>query len=352
MISLVAPNFAEGNDRRRAYAVIPAAAAVGAAAGPIIGGFLTTYLTWRLGFLMEVLVVLFILLMRSRIKDASLESGMRPKFDYLGLVFSAAGLGILAYGIILAGTYGFVTCRVPYTVGGKEILAVGSVSPTVLFAIVGLLILGVFLWWEIFRHGRGGDTLINPELFKNLAVICGVSTNLFQYFLMAGIMFSLCLFLQIVLGYDAFTTGLTILPLSIALFLVAFAGARLSKRFYPKRIVQAGFITMILGAALLGLGMGKNVSGADFIPSLIVLGAGLGLVASQINEIEQSAVAKEEAGETSGLNYTFQNLGASLGTAIAGALIAAILLSTSLSLVQQSTVLNPSQKSDIEQLVN
>jgi MFS family permease len=325
MVALVPANFAEGQARKRAFAVIPAAAAVGAAAGPIIGGFLTTYITWRLGFALEVLVVIFILIYRGRVKDSPFE-GERPRFDYLGLVFSAAGMGILVYGIILAGDYGFFRCRVPYTVGGKEVLAVGSVSPTIIFTLVGLVILAVFIWWETFRHGRGKDTLINPGLFKKLAVVCGVSVNLFQFFLMNGIMFSLCLFLQAVFKYDAFTTGLTILPMSITLFVVALAGARLSRRFDPKRIVQVGFIVMVAGAALLGLATGKSVTGSDFIPAFLVLGSGLGLVASQINEIEQSAVAREEAGETSGLNYTAQNLGASLGVAVAGAIIAGYLV--------------------------
>jgi len=325
MVALVPANFAEGQARKRAFAVIPAAAAVGAAAGPIIGGFLTTYITWRLGFALEVLVVIFILIYRGRVKDSPFE-GERPKFDYAGLVFSAAGMGILVYGIILAGDYGLFKCRVPYVVGGKEILAVGDVSPAIIFAIVGLAILAVFVWWETFRHGRGKDTLINPGLFKKMAVVCGVSTNLFQYFLMTGIMFSLCLFLQAVFKYDAFKTGLTILPLSITLFVVAIAGARLARRFDPKRIVQVGFLVMVVGAAFLGLATGKSVSGSDFIPAFLVMGTGLGLVASQINEIEQSAVAREEAGETSGLNYTAQNLGASLGTAVAGAIIASYLV--------------------------
>jgi MFS family permease len=321
MVALVPANFAEGQARKRAFAVIPAAAAVGAAAGPIIGGFLTTYLTWRLGFFMEVLVVIFILVMHNKVKDSPFE-GDHPRFDYAGLVFSAAGLGILVYGVILAGTYGFFKCKVPYTVGGKEILAVGQVSPTVLFVIAGLMILAVFVWWESFRQGRGKDTLINLKIFKNLAVVGGVSTNLFQYFLMTGIMFSLCLFLQTVFGYDAFKTGLTMLPLSITLFVVAIAGAKLSRRFDPKRLVQVGFLVMVAGAALMGLGLSSNASGIDFLPAFLVLGTGLGMVASQINEIEQSAVSKEQASETSGLNYTAQNLGASLGTAIAGALIA------------------------------
>jgi EmrB/QacA subfamily drug resistance transporter len=351
MVALVPANFKDPESRKKAFAVIPAAAAVGAAAGPIIGGFLTTYLTWRLGFFMEVLVVIFILIMHKKVQDSPLE-GAPPKFDYLGVVFSASGLGILVYGIILAGTYGFFMCTVPYTINGKEVLSVGSVSPTVIFVAIGLAILAVFIWWESFRRKRGKDTLINLDLFKKLAVVCGVSTNLFQYFLMTGVMFSLCLFLQVVLSYDAFKTGLTILPLSITLFIVALAGARFAKRFDPKRIVQLGFLVMVAGAALLGLGMGKTVSGWDFLPAFIVLGAGLGLVASQINEIEQSAVAREQAGETSGLNYTSQNLGASLGTAIAGALIATILLSTSVALIQESTVLNSHQKSTLDKLVN
>jgi MFS family permease len=351
MISLVISNFEPGIDRMRAYAVIPAAAAVGAAAGPIIGGFLTTYLTWRLGFLMEVLVVMFILLVRGRIKDAPLESEARPKFDYVGMILSVTGLGILVYGIILAGTYGFFKCRVPFTIAGKEVLAAGDISPTIIFVIVGLVIIGLFVLWEAVWHRRGKSTLISPALLRNMAVMCGISTNMFQYFLMAGAIFSLSLFAQIVLKYDAFTTGLTILPLSISVFLVAAAGAKLAKRFYPKRIIQVGFIVMLVGTALLGLGMGKNVSGADFIPSLLVLGAGLGLVASQLNNIQQSSVEPEQTSETSGLNYTFQNLGTSLGTAIAGALIITLLIATSLSLVQQSAVLTAGQKAGLEQYV-
>lgn len=350
MVSLVSSNFAEGQERKHAYAVIPAAAAVGAAAGPIIGGFLTTYITWRLGFAMEVVVVIFILIMHRKIKDSPLE-GAKPRFDYPGVIFSAAGLGILVYGIILAGTYGFFRCRTPYSLGGKEILSTGSVSPTVIYAIIGLVILAAFIFWEVFRHNRGRDTLINPDLFKNLAVVCGVSTNLFQYLLMTGVIFSLCLFLQVVFSYDAFTTGLTILPLSITLFVVAIAGARLARRFDPKLIVMVGFAVMVAGAGLLGLGMGKHASGWDFLPAFLVLGTGLGLVASQINEIEQSAVSREEAGETSGLNYTSQNLGASLGTAVAGALIASILISASLTGIQQSS-LSSSQKSGLENMVN
>lgn len=352
MISLVVPNFEPGIARMRAYAVIPAAAAIGAAAGPIIGGFLTTYITWRLGFLMEVLVVIFILIMRGRVEDAAIGSELRPKFDYPGLVLSVAGLGTLVYGIILANTYGFFKCRAPFTIAGKQVLAVGDVSPTVLFVIAGLVITGFFAFWEFLWHRRGKSTLINPALFRNMAVVCGVSTNLFQYFLMAGVIFSLSLFAQIVLKYSAFTTGLTILPLSVSVFLVATVGAKLAKRFYPKRIVQVGFIIMLAGAALLGLGMVKHTSGVDFIPSLLFLGAGLGLVASQLNSIQQSSVEPEQASETSGLNYTSQNLGTSLGTAIAGALIVTILISTSLTLVQQSTVLSSSQKSGIEKYVN
>ena len=344
MITLIAANFAPGMERVRAYAVVPAVAAIGAGVGPIIGGFLTTYVNWRLGFLIGAVVVVFCLAMSGRITDT--VGKHRLKFDYVGLLLSVLGLGTVVSGLLLANSYGLFVCRAPFSIGGTQVLGVGDVSPSILTVIVGLVIVALFVAWEFLRKHRDKPTLINPVLFKNVVVMCAAATNLFQEFLMTGLMFALALFAQMVLAYDAFTTGVMQLPLSIAVVVWASVGAKLVRRMYPKRVVQIGYLIMLAGAALLGLAMGKHTSGWDFLPSLLVLGTGLGLLASQLDAIPQSSVPPELANEASGLNNTSQSLGDSLGPAIAGVAISALFLSTATSLISQNTVLTPTQKSE------
>ena len=344
MITLITANFAPGMERVRAYAVVPAVAAIGAGVGPIIGGFLTTYVNWRLGFLLGAVVVVFCLAMSGRITDA--VGKHRLKFDYVGLLLSVLGLGTVVSGLLLANSYGLFVCRAPFSIGGTQVLDVGDVSPSILTVIVGLVIVALFVAWEFLRKRRDKPTLINPVLFKNVVVMCAAATNLFQEFLMTGLMFALALFAQMILGYDAFTTGVMQLPLSIAVVVWASVGAKLVRRMYPKRVVQIGYLIMLAGAALLGLAMGKHTSGWDFLPSLLVLGTGLGLLASQLDAIPQSSVPPELANEASGLNNTSQSLGDSLGPAIAGVAISVLFLSTATSLISQNTVLTPTQKSE------
>lgn len=344
MITLITANFAPGMERVRAYAVVPAVAAIGAGVGPIIGGFLTTYVNWRLGFLIGAVVVVFCLAMSGRITDT--VGKHRLKFDYVGLLLSVLGLGTVVSGLLLANSYGLFVCRAPFSIGGTQVLDVGDVSPSILTVIVGLVIVALFVAWEFLRKHRDKPTLINPVLFKNVVVMCAAATNLFQEFLMTGLMFALALFAQMILGYDAFTTGVMQLPLSIAVVVWASVGAKLVRRMYPKRVVQIGYLIMLAGAALLGLAMGKHTSGWDFLPSLLVLGTGLGLLASQLDAIPQSSVPPELANEASGLNNTSQSLGDSLGPAIAGVAISALFLSTATSLISQNTVLTPTQKSE------
>ena len=270
----------------------------------------------------------------------------RLKFDYVGLLLSVLGLGTVVSGLLLANSYGLFVCRAPFSIGGTQVLDVGDVSPSILTVIVGLVIVALFVAWEFLRKRRDKPTLINPVLFKNVVVMCAAATNLFQEFLMTGLMFALALFAQMVLAYDAFTTGVMQLPLSIAVVVWASVGAKLVRRMYPKRVVQIGYLIMLAGAALLGLAMGKHTSGWDFLPSLLVLGTGLGLLASQLDAIPQSSVPPELANEASGLNNTSQSLGDSLGPAIAGVAISVLFLSTATSLISQNTVLTPTQKSE------
>jgi MFS family permease len=348
MMSLITGNFAAGVERAKAFGIVAAMAAVGAAAGPIVGGLLTTYASWRYGFAAEVLVSLIVLSQHKAIKD-TVANLKKTKFDYIGFILSAGGLTIIVFGILLANVYGIFVARSDYYLGNTQIAHQGGVSPTIIFVIVGLVILAGFLGWQIYRSRRNQAVLINPELFKVRAVKSGSASILMQQFIMQGVIFSLALVLQIVMGYNAFQTGLVILPLSIMVLILATIGARLSKNHEPRSITMVGFLTIVAGVLILGVRIGKLVDGIDYAIPMAIIGAGVGLTASQLGNLVQSSVKPEQTSEASGLSSTFQNLGSSLGTAIAGSVMIAIFVNTSVTLINQNTTFNSDQKTQLTQ---
>lgn len=343
MFSLITGNFAAGPARSRAYGQLAAMAAIGAAVGPIVGGLLTSYASWRLGFAGEVVIAGVVLLNRRLIKDAPI-AGIRPKFDFGGLILSVAGLVILVYGILLANTYGIFKARADYSLFGIQLAHKGGLAPTVILSIIGLAILGLFLVWETWRTSRARATLVSPKLFKIRTVKAGISSIGIQQFIMAGVIFSLSLVLQLSLGYSAFKTGLTILPLSVLLLFGAGVGSRINSTYKPRSIVLVGFGLLFLGVVFLGLRASHLTTGMEAFLPLVLMGAGLGFTASQLGNLIQSSVSLDYTNEASGLSSTFQNLGSSLGTALAGSIMIAVLISSSQSLIASNNVLSPGQK--------
>ncbi len=346
MISLISANFEKGPKRVKAYGNLAAMAAIGAAIGPIIGGLLTTYASWRYVFAGEVLIVLYILINNKTIQDAHLV-GEKPKLDWLGAGLTAAGMFVIVQGILLANTYGFFKARVPFSVGGNVVLQAGQVSPSILFVIAGLGILGLFVLWEMHRKKVGKDVLVHLRLFANSIVQSGLASILTLYLIMGGTMYAMALYTQVNLGYSAILSGLTLLPMSIMIMLLASRGAIMAQKFAPRYIVRAGFVLVFVGAVLLGL-FGKNATtGWALVPGIAVAGAGIGIIMSQLQNLVQSSVELKDASETSGLMATFQNLGMSLGTALSGVLLIISLLGVSTQLIAQNTQLNDAQKAQL-----
>jgi MFS family permease len=348
MFSLITGNYPPGQARAKAYGMLAAMGAVGAATGPIVGGLLTTYASWRLGFAGEVVISGWVLLQHKAIQDAPLGAA-KPKFDFVGFILSAAGLTTVVTGILLANTYGLVKSRGNFSIGGVQIAHTGGVSPTIIFVIAGLIILAGFIAWQAREIRLGHPSLVNPKLLKIRAVSAGISSVLMQQFLIAGVIFALSVYLQLAVGYNAFETGLTLLPMSIALLIIANIGARLVDTFEPRSMVMGGFAILLVGVAWLGARVGHLGTGMEFFLPMVIIGVGLGFTASQLGNLVQSSVEQEYTSEASGLSSTFQNLGSSLGTALAGSIIISVLISTSLTLIQSNTVLNTSQKSQYTQ---
>jgi len=333
IVALVASNFARPQ-RPRAYGLVASAGAIAVAAGPLIGGLFTTYLSWRCVFAGEVLVVLVILALIRRIADTPAAKGTR--LDLVGTVLSALGLGLIVYGILRAGTWGFVQPKegAPQWIG---------LSPVIWLILGGGLVLRVFMWWEIHRVQRGGAVLVDPAILRNRTMRGGLISFLFQYLLQAGLFFAVPLFLSVALGLSAVATGVRLLPLSITLLLAAAGVPKVFPNASPRRVVQLGFLALFAGIVILVALLDVSAGPEIITWPMLLAGLGVGALASQLGSVTVSAVPDEQSGEVGGIQNTVTNLGASIGTALSGAILIAALTSSFLTGVQN----NPAVPKDV-----
>ena len=312
MVALVAGSY-RGGDRAVAYGVLGGVAGAGIAVGPILGGWATTEFTWRIVFVGEVLVAIGILLGTRLMAEPERTPG-KPTLDWVGSVLSASGLAVLVFGVLQASNWGWLAPRSsPVTPFGF------SLTPFVIAA--GGVLLALFVGWERRREERGEEPLLRVGLMRISTLRGGVAMFLAQNLVLMGIFFTIPLFLQIVQGLDALETGIRMLPASVGLFLSAIVGSALSSRFAPKRLVQAGLVLVFISTLMLMGTIEPELDNASFLIAMGVLGVGMGLVVSQLGNVVQSAVNDEQRSEAGGLQYTAQQLGSSLGTALLGAIV-------------------------------
>jgi MFS family permease len=321
IVALVASNFPPA-ERPRAYGLVASAGAIAVAAGPLIGGLFTTYLSWRLVFAGEVLVVLAILAMTRRMADTAADPD--AGLDLIGTLLSAVGLGLVVYGILRSGTWGFVRPKQE----GPEWL---GLSPVVWLILIGCAVLAGFLRWERHRVEREQAALIDPAMLRNPTLQSGLTAFFFQFLLQAGLFFVVPLFLSVALGLSAVATGVRLLPLSVTLLLAAVGIPKLFPHASPRRVVQLGFSALLLGIvvliALLDAGAGPEI----VTWPMLLAGLGVGALASQLGAVTVSAVPDEQSGEVGGLQNTVTNLGASIATALTGAVLISVLTTTFLA---------------------
>ncbi|HXP20845.1 MAG TPA: MFS transporter, partial [Streptosporangiaceae bacterium] len=333
IVALVASNFAR-DQRPRAYGLVASAGAIAVAAGPLIGGLCTTYLSWRWVFAGEVLIVLVILVLTRRVADRPREEGAR--LDLIGTALSALGLGLVVYGILRSGTWGFVRPKAD----GPAWL---GLSPVIWLILAGGVVLRIFMWWESHRLARGAGALLDPAILRNRNLRGGLTSFFFQYFLQAGLFFTVPLFLSVALGLSAIATGVRLLPLSVTLLLAAAGVPRVFPNASPRRVVQIGFLALFAGivimVALLDVGTGPEV----VTWPMMLAGLGVGALASQLGSVTVSSVPDDQSGDVGGIQNTVTNLGASIGTALAGALLISALTTSFLSGVQN----NPAVPKDL-----
>jgi EmrB/QacA subfamily drug resistance transporter len=316
--ALIAANY-EGKERALAYGIIGGVAAAAIAVGPVIGGFVTSTWTWRLVFAGEVVVVVVILLLRGRLKPSP-KAQRQPRLDIVGAALSAIGLALVVFGILGSSSWGWIQPKGALTIGDTEITPLGfSVVPFLILG--GLVFLGLFAEGEERRERRGEDTLVDLSMLRIIQLRAGLTSLAMQQLILLGTFFVLPVYLQTVLGLDAFETGLRLLPMSATMLLAALSGPRIAARRSPRRVVQGGLVALAIAAFGLVATVDVTLDSFAFAISLGVFGIGVGLLASQLGNVIMSSVRSDQTNEAGGLQGTAQNLGASLGTALIGAIL-------------------------------
>ena len=335
----------KGKNLAFAYGIMGAVGAIAAALGPIVGGFLTTYYSWRWAFRLELAIVIFALMFIGTVK-ADVLPKIKPKFDWIGTALSVFGFGSIVLGILSAQTYGWFWAKQALVIGERTIDLFGLSITPVLIAIGFLLTIGLFSW-EGYLEDKGTPGLFKPSLFSIRALRTGLNVRFVQLMFMAGFLFVFPLYLQLTYGLDAMKTGLILLPSSFAILMMAIFGARLAAKFSAKRIIQAGLVLSIIGlfwmASVVSL-----VEGSDgLVLGSIILGLGMGLIASQIINLELSSVKPKDVAQASGLDGVAQQLGNSIGVALVGSIMIAALVAGAIPAVQARQDLTDMQKREL-----
>jgi EmrB/QacA subfamily drug resistance transporter len=320
MQSLIHGNF-EGAAQKKAYALVGAAAAIAAAVGPLLGGFITTYLSWRIAFLLEDLIILVVLLNIKLVRDVP-YTGSRS-VDVVGAALSVLGMGGVVLGILV------------WQEGGE---AVGALL------VLGAVAMAGLGYWLMRRKRQGQATLIDPDLFMSKVFRIGISQQMLQQIALGGTMIVLPIYLQMVFEYSAMEAGLSLAPLSLTMFAAAMLAEKKAGERRPASVIRLGFALLSSGLILLIPIVPRADSGWSLVIPLVITGAGLGLLVSQLNNYTLAPIPEERVSEAAGVNSAAGSFGLSFGLAFAGAIMLATLSLTFTHMAESSAVLTPAEQ--------
>jgi MFS family permease len=321
MQSLIHGNF-EGRAQAKAYALVGASAAIAAAIGPLLGGFLTTYFSWRVGFALEAVVIVVVLLGSRRLLLDVPYTGERG-VDVVGSALSVIGMGGLVLGVLA------------WQEGGESVGALLA---------LGLAAMALLAYWLLRRVRTGKPALLDPHLFASKRFSFGISQGILQQVALGGMLIALPIYLQLDLNYNAMEAGLTLAPLSLTMFAVALLAGKRAGRRRPAGIIRAGFALLFVAMVALIPLVPSADSGWYLVIPLVLAGAGLGLLVSQLNNYTLAPISEDRIGEAAGVNSATGSFGLSVGLAFAGAIMLATLSIAFTDKAESSKVLVPAEQ--------
>jgi MFS family permease len=325
MQSLIHGNF-EGKARAKVFALIGASAAIAAAVGPLIGGFLTTLLSWRVGFMLEAVIIAGVLAGSGQIREVR-YTGDRS-VDVTGSILAVLGMSLLVLGVLA------------WQEGGESVAAL---------LVAGVAFSIALVRWLARRKREGKATLFDPDLFRSKLFSFGIRQSVLQQIALGGLLIALPIYLQLDLGYNALQSGLSLAPLSLTMFVIALIAARRAGKRRPSSLIRAGFLLLGLGVLAMIPIVPRADTGWYLVIPLMLCGAGLGLLVSQLNNYTLAPISEERAGEAAGVNSAISSFGLSVGLAFAGAVLLAALSIAFTSKSDASDVLPPEDKAQIAQ---
>ncbi|SOD72231.1 MFS transporter [Jatrophihabitans sp. GAS493] len=291
--------FTEVTSRARAFGVISALGGVGAAAGPLIGGLITSAISWRGAFIFQALVIVAIIVLSRGIEDPVPADPTRP-FDVTGAVLSGLGLVLFVMGILAADNNG--------------LLMLGLM-------VAGAAVLASFFWWIRSKERAGQEPLLSTALFANRTSNLALVTQNAQWLILLGTSFTVATYLQVVRGYDAIQTGVIFTAATLGLLASSLGAEWFAKRLAQRTLILLGFVVTIAGIAVLIVMVSGSTGPWGFAPGLLLIGFGLGAMLTPSVNVVQGSFAEDLQGEISGLSRCISNLGSSFGTAIAGTIL-------------------------------
>ena len=297
-VSIISGTYS-GERRTFALAIESVMAALSAAVGPLFGGIMTTFLSWRYGFASELLIVIIILAMRNKIPDFEPTESKRD-LDITGAIISFIGLILFVLGILMLSE---------------------DATTSIVVIILGVIALAVFALFEIKRKRKGEVPLLDMDLFKDKNLRVGSIIILLSYIVMGGGLFVVSLFMQTVLNLNAFNTGLTTLPLTVGLLIFAAIAPSLTEKLNHKSLMAIGSIIAIIGCVILSYQFKINTTMLNLMPGMFILGSGIGFIMALSTDIALINIPDENQNNASGITTTGQTLGESMGTAIIGVIL-------------------------------
>jgi MFS family permease len=332
--------------RAAAFGIIGGAGGVGSAAGPLIGGIITSAISWRATFGSEVLLALVILVLSRRIVDVPF-TGVKPKLDYLGVVLSAAGMVLIVFGLLQAGDYGWLRARQDWVIGNRVVIPAGGISPVWPLVVAGLLVTWLFFWHIRRREQAGKEPLVHRRVLANGITNIGLLTQNFQWFVLLGSSFVIAIYFQVARAHSAIETGLLMTPATVGVLIASARMGNMIKKFSVRQILLVGFGAAVIGFVLILLGAMFAGGTWALAPGLFIFGLGMGAALPASVVLVQSTIPEADQSEISGVSRSVSNLGSSFGTAVAGAVMVSVLITGVTSLTQASQVLPPAYKDQI-----
>ena len=341
--ALAAINY-KGRDRIVAFSILGAVTGIAAAVGPLIGGLLTTYLSWRYVFAAETIIMILVLIFAHKIKDQKADP--KTVIDLPSSALSATGMALVVFGVLQSKTWGWITPIDKPSINGHDIAPLG-ISVVAYLILFGIVLLWLFFVRQKDLSRRGKTPLLDVSLLSVSVLRSSLSVLLSQYFIIAALFFVIPVYLQTILGYNALETGLKLLPLSVGIVLFSIIGSKLSVTRSAKHIARTGQLALSLGLLFVLAAIQPSLNGFAFWVGMFVVGAGFGLLASQLGNVSMSAVGKKDTAVVGGLQGTFQNLGTSFGTAVVGSIFM-LTLATGFS---SSVIANSTLSTDVKNKV-